>query len=58
MVVLHHLLGDAELGEDVAAVGLAEEAALVAEHLRGDQDRPVQPVVGRRSIAFPFGRFE
>ena len=39
----HHLLGDPEVGVDAAAVGLREEAALVAEHARLEQDRPVEP---------------
>jgi hypothetical protein len=43
MVVLDHLLLDAELHERAAAVGLDEEAALVAEHLGFDDDGAVQP---------------
>ena len=35
-------LSAARLGERVATVGLEEEPALVAQHLRGDQDRPLQ----------------
>ena len=48
VVVLHHLLGDPELGEHRSAVGLAEEAALVAEDARRDQNRAVQ--LGRESV--------
>ena len=35
--------GMPELVEDAAAIGLAEEPALVAEHAGLDQDRPVEP---------------
>ena len=40
MVVLDHLLSDPELGDLVAAVGLDEEAPLVAEQLRLDEPTP------------------
>ena len=42
VVVLDHLLVDPELHEAAAAVGLAEEAALVAEDVGREQDRALQ----------------
>src|SRR3712207_8215168 len=43
VVVLHHLLVDPELHELAAAVGLDEEAPLVADHLRLDELRSFDP---------------
>ena len=42
MVVLHVLLEDAELGEDIAPIALVEEPPLVAEDRGLDQDRPLE----------------
>src|SRR5204862_3236688 len=42
MVVLDHLLGDAEIRERAAPVGLHEEPALVAEDARREQQRTVK----------------
>ena len=47
MVVLHEVLVDAELRVLVAAVGLHEEAAVVAVHGGLDQDRAVEPLSRR-----------
>ena len=41
MVVLDKLVRDAEVGEHVAAVGLGEEPAVVAEYPRLEEGRPV-----------------
>ena len=43
MVVLHHLLGNAEVGEHLTPIGLAEEPPLVAKDPWLDQNRPVEP---------------
>src|SRR3954451_12333488 len=43
VIVLRHLLGDPEIGVDTAPIALHEEAALVAEHPRLEQYRPVEP---------------
>jgi hypothetical protein len=42
MVVLHELFADAQLGEDVATIGLEKEASLVTVYDRLEQDRPVK----------------
>jgi hypothetical protein len=48
VVVLDELDVDAELGVDIAAVGLLEEAAAVGKGGRLDQDWPVE--TGRQSL--------
>ena len=45
MIVLHELLGNAELGVHVAAVALVKEAPLVAVNHRPDEHRAFEPYV-------------
>ena len=42
MIVLHHLLGDAKISQLVGPIGLGEEAAVVTEHGRLNQEWPVE----------------
>ena len=58
MVVLHHLLGNAELGEHLTPVRLTEEPALVTQDPGLDQYWPVEPCLADSSSHSYFRRLK